>query len=47
LAIVGAGYVGVTAACAAHLGHDMVALDVDVERSALRAGAVYLRTGLG
>ncbi len=40
LAIVGAGYVGlVTAACLAHLGHDVVCLDVDTARVArLRAG---------
>ena len=40
IAIVGAGYVGlVTAACLAHLGHDIVCLDVDAARVArLRAG---------
>ena len=40
IAIVGAGYVGlVTAACLAHLGHDVVCLDVDPARVArLRAG---------
>jgi UDPglucose 6-dehydrogenase len=40
IAIVGAGYVGlVTAACLAHLGHDIVCLDVDPARVArLRAG---------
>ena len=42
LAIVGAGYVGlVTAACMAHLGHDVVALDVDNAKvELLRAGGV-------
>jgi UDPglucose 6-dehydrogenase len=42
LAIVGAGYVGlVTAACMAHLGHDVVALDVDAEKvEVLRAGDI-------
>jgi UDPglucose 6-dehydrogenase len=40
LAVVGAGYVGlVTAACMAHLGHDVVALDVDSAKvELLRAG---------
>ncbi len=40
LAIVGAGYVGlVTAACLAHLGHEIVCFDVDAGRIArLRAG---------
>ena len=40
IAIVGAGYVGlVTAACLAHLGHDIVCLDVDAARVArLHAG---------
>ena len=40
IAIVGAGYVGlVTAACLAHLGHDIVCLDVDAARVArLRTG---------
>jgi UDPglucose 6-dehydrogenase len=42
IAIVGAGYVGlVTAACLAHLGHDVVVLDVDEARiDGLRAGHV-------
>src|SRR5262245_12088862 len=42
IAIVGAGYVGlVTAACLAHIGHDVVCLDVDTERIAgLRARRV-------
>ena len=42
IAIVGAGYVGlVTAACLAHLGHDIVCLDVDAARVArLRAGVL-------
>jgi UDPglucose 6-dehydrogenase len=40
IAIVGAGYVGlVTAACFAHVGHDVVCLDVDTARIArLRGG---------
>ena len=40
LAIVGAGYVGlVTAACLAHVGHDIVCLDVDAARiERLRGG---------
>ena len=40
IAIVGAGYVGlVTAACLAHVGHDIVCLDVDAARiERLRAG---------
>jgi UDPglucose 6-dehydrogenase len=42
LAVVGAGYVGlVTAACMAHLGHDVVALDVDAAKvELLRAGGI-------
>jgi UDPglucose 6-dehydrogenase len=42
LAVVGAGYVGlVTAACMAHLGHRVVALDVDEAKvELLRAGGV-------
>jgi UDPglucose 6-dehydrogenase len=42
LAVVGAGYVGlVTAACMAHLGHEVTALDVDVEKvEVLREGGV-------
>ena len=42
LAVVGAGYVGlVTAACMAHLGHHVVALDVDAEKvELLRNGGV-------
>jgi len=42
IAIVGAGYVGlVTAACLAHLGHDVVCMDVDAARiEGLRAGRV-------
>jgi len=40
IAIVGAGYVGlVTAACLAHVGHDLICLDVDAARiGRLRAG---------
>lgn len=40
IAIVGAGYVGlVTAACLAHIGHDIICLDVDQARiERLRAG---------
>jgi UDPglucose 6-dehydrogenase len=42
LAVVGAGYVGlVTAACMAHLGHQVVALDVDAEKvDILRKGGI-------
>jgi UDPglucose 6-dehydrogenase len=42
IAVVGAGYVGLTtAACFAHLGHDVVCADIDVERiEALRRGEV-------
>ena len=42
IGIVGAGYVGlVTAACLAHLGHEVTCLDVDAARIAeLRAGRV-------
>jgi UDPglucose 6-dehydrogenase len=42
LAVVGAGYVGlVTAACMAHLGHEVVALDVDKAKvELLQAGGV-------
>ena len=44
VAIVGAGYVGlVTAACLAHLGHDVVCVDVDARRVArLRQGHLPL-----
>lgn len=35
IAVIGAGYVGLTsAACLAHLGHDVVCADIDVERVA-------------
>ena len=42
LAVVGAGYVGlVTAACMAHLGHEVIALDVDADKiELLRGGGV-------
>jgi UDPglucose 6-dehydrogenase len=42
LAVVGAGYVGlVTAGCMAHLGHHVVALDVDADKvKVLRGGGV-------
>jgi UDPglucose 6-dehydrogenase len=43
--VVGAGYVGlVTAACMAHLGHDVVALDVDAEKVELLRGGGSLST---
>jgi UDPglucose 6-dehydrogenase len=44
ISIVGAGYVGlVTAACLAHLGHDVICLDVDAARVAgLRVGRLPL-----
>ena len=50
IAIIGAGYVGlVTAACFAHLGHDVVCLDVDAGRVArLRSGDLPVHEpGLG
>ncbi|HTL84753.1 MAG TPA: UDP-glucose/GDP-mannose dehydrogenase family protein [Acidimicrobiia bacterium] len=58
VAVVGAGYVGLTtAACFAHLGHDVVCADIDAERVArLQKGEVpileaglpdLLATGLG
>ena len=42
LAIIGAGYVGLTtAACFAHLGHDVVCADLDEQRiAALTRGEV-------
>ena len=45
LAIVGAGYVGlVTAACLAHLGHDLICVDIDAERiENLRRGDLPVR----
>src|SRR5262245_46285940 len=49
IAVVGAGYVGVTtAACLAHLGHEVVCADIDAERVArLRKGEVpILEDGL-
>jgi UDPglucose 6-dehydrogenase len=49
VAVVGAGYVGLTtAACFAHLGHDVVCADLDAERVArLRKGEVpILEAGL-
>jgi UDPglucose 6-dehydrogenase len=49
VAVVGAGYVGLTtAACLAHLGHDVVCADVDAERVALlsKGEVPILETGL-
>jgi len=49
IAVVGAGYVGLTtAACLAHLGHEVVCADIDAERVArLRKGEVpILEDGL-
>jgi len=49
VAVIGAGYVGLTtAACFAHLGHDVVCADIDAERVArLRKGEVpILELGL-
>ena len=49
VAVIGAGYVGLTtAACLAHLGHDVVCADIDAERVArLRKGEVpILEDGL-
>ena len=35
IAVIGAGYVGLTtAACFAHLGHDVICADIDAERVA-------------
>ncbi len=49
IAVMGAGYVGLTtAACLAHLGHEVVCADIDAERVArLRKGEVpILEDGL-
>src|SRR5436190_11073383 len=49
ISVVGAGYVGLTtAACLAHLGHDITCADIDAERVArLRKGEVpILEIGL-
>src|SRR5947207_14552037 len=49
ISVVGAGYVGLTtAACLAHLGHEVVCADIDAERVArLRKGEVpILEDGL-
>ena len=49
IAVVGAGYVGLTtAACLAHLGHEVVCADIDADRVArLRKGEVpILEDGL-
>src|SRR5438105_1045374 len=49
VAVIGAGYVGLTtAACFAHLGHDVLCADIDSERVArLRKGEVpILEIGL-
>ena len=49
ISIIGAGYVGLTtAACFAHLGHDVVCADIDAERVArLKKGEVpILELGL-
>src|SRR4029077_6080317 len=49
ISVVGAGYVGLTtAACLAHLGHEVVCADIDAERvSRLRKGEVpILEDGL-
>src|ERR1700686_2681523 len=49
VAVIGAGYVGLTtAACFAHLGHDVVCADIDAERVArLKKGEVpILELGL-
>ena len=45
IAVIGAGYVGLTsAACLAHLGHDVVCADIDAERVArLAKGEVPIR----
>jgi UDPglucose 6-dehydrogenase len=50
IAVVGAGYVGLTtAACLAHLGHEVVCADIDEERvRQLRIGSIpILEDGLG
>ena len=49
IAVIGAGYVGLTtAACLAHLGHDVVCADIDAERVAAlaRARCPILEEGL-
>ena len=45
VAVIGAGYVGLTtAACFARLGHDVRCADIDAERVAqLRKGAIPIR----
>src|SRR3981189_3705743 len=44
IAVIGAGYVGLTtASCLAHLGHDVVCADIDENRVAkLRKGEVFI-----
>ena len=47
ISIVGAGYVGlVTAACLAHVGHDVICLDVDAARIEHLGEGVVIDDGL-
>jgi UDPglucose 6-dehydrogenase len=49
IAVIGAGYVGLTAVCFAHLGHDVVCADINIERvERLQRGELpIVEAGLG